>query len=152
MGTIAQAISDPVLAFSTSPFLAMHTIETACNNFLNPYNKEETIRFQTVPTGFTAISQLSLVEAHLQSLENICACENCCQSPFQNHVSNEWCLQADFFQSLAFLILDLLAFSLLDHPTSLRLFMSRDRSRGDGTLADISDFLESGTSEKSDTS
>ncbi|KAH7242780.1 hypothetical protein BKA59DRAFT_457344 [Fusarium tricinctum] len=148
----ARFSSDPVGAFSISPFPAMHTIETACNNFLKPHNKEETIRFKTFPAGFTAISQLPLVEAHLQSLENSCACENCCQSPFQHHVSNEWCLQADFFQSLAFLILDLLAFSLLDHPTSLRLFTSRDRSRGDGILSEISDILESGTSEEPDAS
>lgn len=127
----------------------MYTIETACNNFLNPHNKEETIRFKTLPPGFTATSQLPLVEAHLQSLESSCACEDCCQSPFQHHVSNKWCLQVKSFHSLAFLILDLLAFSLLDHPTSLRLFTSRDRSRGDGILSEIFDIFESGTSEGS---
>ncbi|KAK2669990.1 hypothetical protein RAB80_014127 [Fusarium oxysporum f. sp. vasinfectum] len=148
----AQFSSDPAGAFSISPFPAVHTIETACNSFLNLHSKEEAIRFQTLPAGFTAISQLPLVKAHLQTLENICACENCCQSPFQHHVSNEWCLQADFFRSLAFLILDLLAFSLLEHRTSLRLFTSRDRSGGDGMLAVVSDILESGISDEADAS
>ncbi|KAF4436753.1 hypothetical protein F53441_13187 [Fusarium austroafricanum] len=147
----ARSSSDPAKDFFISPFPAMHTIETACNNFLNLHSKGNKIHFKALPTGFT-ISELPRVKLHLKSLEDNCACENCCQSPFQQYISNEWCLQTEFFRSLAFLILDLLAFSLLDHPSSLHLFASRDRSRGHGILLEMSDILESGTSEDADES
>ncbi|KAH7145607.1 hypothetical protein B0J13DRAFT_607239 [Dactylonectria estremocensis] len=141
-----RTISDPVEDFAVSPLPAMHTIAIACSKFLN-LNK--TTNFLTLREGET-VSGLPLVLLHLQVLKDSCSCEDCCPSPSQLHVSREWCLQEAFFRSLAFLILDILAFSLLDHPTSLRLFTSRNRLRGDGIIDEVSAVLQSGTDEEID--
>ncbi|KAF4468495.1 hypothetical protein FALBO_4612 [Fusarium albosuccineum] len=130
--------------FGISPLPDMQTIQIACNNFLKSIRPEAAIEFQALPSEHMIISDMPLVSPYIDSLRNTCVCGDCCGTSFEQYVSKERCLEMLFFRSLAFLILDIPAFSLLDCPSLTRLLASRQRRGGDDILGRISAILQRG--------
>ncbi|KAI5460296.1 hypothetical protein BGZ63DRAFT_245176 [Mariannaea sp. PMI_226] len=117
---------DSVEDLVISPLPPLEVIANVCAKFLKL--KRETFRFSNLEGRH--ISDLPLVKAYLESLDKRCECKKCYQGPSQDKVRAYQCLRRGFFLSLAFIALDIIAYSLLDCPISLRVWKCRDRLRG----------------------
>lgn len=144
-----RSIHDPIEDLALSPLPAMPVIGAACSKFLGLQSRLTFPSYnECVP-----VPELPSVRGYLKSLEERCSCEQCSQAPSNPDLATTSCLQDAFFRTLAFLLLDILAFSLLDYPTSLRVFASPDRETkgqySEGGIQDeISILLQFGDWEK----
>ncbi len=131
----------PAGRYRLSPLPDIRTIAATCTTLLA---LKEPIKFATLGDS-TPVAELPLVARHLDLLEQSCDCKSCNPcfeedlkedskeddgSSFPgDHTFNNWnqCRKAEFFHSLSFIIMDILALSLFDSPSTLLLRLSVHR-------------------------
>lgn len=120
-----------------SPLPDIQAIAATCTTFLA---LKDPIKL-TISDDITPIAELPLVARHLASLEHNCHCEHCLGSS-----DVEWCKKEQFFRSLAFIIMDILALSLFDSISTLLVRLSIDRGNWMQMEIVISELIETGSS------